>query len=184
MGKKQETVASFVMRALPHARERHFQKFVMNNATIDWNDTLCAFPMAHVQFHPVDFDISCRIQDGEVLHFWGDVTWTSMTVLAFVASSLKCNIDSICLLHREIPVKTCDFLLEYETQEYKVGFKAIMPGYIFFGKAESKVQDRGLVPTLPNLIRFVARHPAKKVSATSILPKDCCYHQVVKISFP
>lgn len=183
-GEKQETVASFVMRALPHARERHFQKFVMNNTTIDWNDTLCAFPMAHVQFHPVDFDISCRIQDGEVLHFWGDVTWTSMTVLAFVASSLKCNIDSICLLHREIPVKTCDFLLEYETQEYKVGFKAIMPGYISFGKAESKVQDRGLVPTLPNLIRFVARHPAKKVSATSILPKDCCYHQVVKSLFP
>ena len=183
-GEKQETVASFVMRALPHARERHFMKFAMNNTTIDWNDNLKAFPMAHVQFHPVEFDISCRIQDGDVLHFWGDVTWTSMTVLAFVASTLKCNVDSICLLHKEIPVKACDYLLEYEKQEYKVGFKAIMPGYISFGKTDPKIQDRGLVPTLPNLIRFVARHPAKKVTATSTLPKECCYHQIVKSLFP
>lgn len=183
-GEKNETVASFVMRALPHARERHFQKFVLNNNIIEWNDNLCAFPMAHVQFFPVEMNISCRIQDGDVLHFWGDVTWTAHTALAFVATSLKCNVDSICLLHKEIPVKPCDYLMEYEIQEYKVGFKAIMPGYVSFGKSDLKIQDRGLVPTLPNLIRFVARHPAKKVTATAIMNKECCYHQIVKSLFP
>ena len=74
--------------------------------------------------------------------------------------------------------------MEYEIQEYKVGFKAIMPGYVSFGKSDLKIQDRGLVPTLPNLIRFVARHPAKKVTATTILTKECCYHQIVKSLFP
>ena len=183
-GDNQETLGSFIMRVLPHGREHHFVKFVKGLDTISWNDTLCTFPMVHVQFHPVLSSVFCKIQDGSTIELAGDVTWTAQTALAFVAVSLKCNVDSICLLYKEIPLRPCDFLFEYESQQYRVGFKAIMPGYISFEKTDLKIPDQGLVPALPGLIRFVARHPAKKITVTSVLPKECSLHQIVKSLFP
>jgi len=93
-------------------------------------------------------------------------------VLAFLSVRLQCNIDALRLLHHELPARETDHILEFDDREFQVQFHACFPGYVALTESYLDVKDAGILPTHNGCIRFVARHPAKKIlNAYPCLPQ-------------
>eukprot|EP00438_Fugacium_kawagutii_P013663 Skav213136 [mRNA] locus=scaffold107:376351:402111:+ [translate_table: standard] len=181
-GQQKDVVATMVVRALPHAKSTHFMKLQGPDGPVEWDTEVQCVPPFRLIFQPSTFQICCVLPNEKIL-MSADVTWTIETVLAYVASSMKCQVPALQLTNGDLPTRTCDFLAEYEKQEYKVSFKLTMPGYVSFAAPEAVVETSAKV-VLKDECRFVATHPSMKVARTSVVKCGQTIGDVVKSLFP
>eukprot|EP00438_Fugacium_kawagutii_P021184 Skav201581 [mRNA] locus=scaffold152:211979:216484:+ [translate_table: standard] len=181
-GQQTDVISTMIQRALPHAKKSHFLQLRGPDGEIEWETTVPCVPPVRLIFQPTTFQVSC-VLPGERVLMSADVTWTVETVLAYVASAMKCQVPSLILTNGDLPTKTCDFLAEYETQEYKVGFKMTMPGYVSFAMPE-QMNCPQTKPADPDDCRFVATHPSMKVVRTAAVKQGQTIGDVVKALFP
>ena len=99
-------------------------------------------PAINITFTPDERTMTCHLEQGPEVILKCDVTWTTETALAFVASHLKCNINSLQLFQEGLPVLCGDFISEYERLDFRIGFKAAMPGYVSFAPPEDTQRTR------------------------------------------
>eukprot|EP00438_Fugacium_kawagutii_P002768 Skav202252 [mRNA] locus=scaffold1417:297672:302195:- [translate_table: standard] len=176
-------LGDLIVRALPHARPVHFESFTCNSQEVGWDSMLQCAPPAHVHFQPKNFTVACTFQDKSRVLLKGDVTWTVETALSFLASHIRCNVLSLSLQQGKIFTKACDFLAEYESHEFDVGFKMFMPGYVSFMPPEKDTQI-AVEPLPTGFKRFVAAHPQAKVTRTVCIEQDKPIAEVAKLLFP
>jgi len=105
-------------------------------------------------------------------------------VLAFLSVRLQCNIDALRLLHHELPARETDHILEFDDREFQVQFHACFPGYVALTESYLDVKDAGILPTHNGCIRFVARHPAKKILKSTCVSMPASIAQVTRSLFP
>eukprot|EP00438_Fugacium_kawagutii_P014767 Skav228756 [mRNA] locus=scaffold589:114345:118814:+ [translate_table: standard] len=160
-GQNHDVVSVLIQRALPHAKKNHFRTLQGPEGNVEWDDLVSCVPPFRLIFQPETFQVSCVLPDERILMV-ADVTWTVETVLAYVASTMKCQVPALALTNGDLPTRACDFLAEYERQEYKVGFKLTMPGYVSFAVPEQMVAPQ-TKPVAADECRFVATHPSMKI---------------------
>eukprot|EP00435_Cladocopium_sp_Y103_P058994 s306_g21.t1 len=183
-GKVDEKLQVLVQRALPHAKSCHFVTFMWNGRNIEWSDAITCAPPANVVFKPDFFPVECMFDDGTKIMLKGDVTWTAHTVLAFLSMHMKCNIDSLRISYDGIMMKSCDFIAEFPKQTFAASFRTCLPGYVACFPVEDQVADSGMIPAHGGCIRFVTRHPAKKITRTCCVPKGSSFAAVIRALLP
>ena len=184
MGLLMKRLDRLFCRALPHARESHFENFQWLGREIKWLENVTCAPPATILFQPMVLKIFCEISDGNKIEMNGDLTWTVRTVMAFLAAKLKCNVDVLKMEYNRIPTKACDFVAEFPTQVFQVSFQACLPGYVAFAAVDSKLQEKGMIPAHDGCVRFIAKHPAFKVIRTACVPVGSPIAAVVRTLFP
>eukprot|EP00438_Fugacium_kawagutii_P030423 Skav216208 [mRNA] locus=scaffold238:157581:162100:+ [translate_table: standard] len=181
-GETKDVIAVLVQRALPHAKKEHFIALQGPDGPVEWDSEVQCVPPFRLIFQPATFQVSCTLP-GERLLMSADITWTIETVLAYVASAMKCQVPALVVTNGDLPTKTCDFLAEYDKQEYKIGFKLTMPGYVSWAMPEQMTSPH-TKPVAPDERRFVATHPSMKVTRTATTKCGQTYADVVKALFP
>jgi hypothetical protein len=181
----EEVVANVVQRALPHAKHRHFQKFMFGDVEVCWEQLIKCKPMQTLSFCPVFTDVLCEEQSLNIaLTLKVDVTWTTRSTIAFAAVRMGCNPEALAVTCNELVMKEDDFLLEYERTDFKLKFKACMPGYVNWSPKESVAADPGMAPAHRNMIRWFARHPARKTIRTVPAIARDTVENLVQAMFP
>lgn len=178
-----EKVGEMIMRILPHARPHHFESLKCDASSLEWGSFIKCAPPAYIQFQPNLFQVSCQFQDKSQVMMKADVTWTVETALSFLASQIRCNVNSLVLHQSTIMAKPCDFLAEYEAHEFQVGFKLFMPGYVSFMPCETDAKT-AIEPVTPGSKRFVACHPQAKLTRTVAVDNSAPVAEVAKRLFP
>ena len=181
---QREILANVIIRALPHAKEHHFESFSNGDVTVCWRDEIACTPTVTVVFTPSIFECRCTCENGAVMSFGCDVTWTVDTLLAFVAGQMKCNINSLALSRNDLPTMNLDFLAGYESMDFNLKFKATMPGYVSFAVPEVLSKDPGMAPRLNSSSRWLSRHPYLKVTKTGCVDHASTFAQIVRLLFP
>eukprot|EP00435_Cladocopium_sp_Y103_P019400 s1438_g4.t1 len=97
---------------------------------------------------------------------------------------MKCNIDSLRISYEGIAMKPCDFIAEFPKQTFAASFRTCLPGYVACAPAESQVAEVGMIPAHSGCIRFVTRHPAKKITRTCCVPKGSSFSAVTRALLP
>eukprot|EP00438_Fugacium_kawagutii_P006420 Skav210648 [mRNA] locus=scaffold2527:46960:51702:- [translate_table: standard] len=180
----QAVLSDLINRVLPHAVPEHFISFHIDKLKVEWSETIACFPQPVVTFAPVTKPISGSDGDVSQALMLGDVTWATETVLAFMASRLQCNVNSLQLRHEDHEMLSGEILFGYEPLEFCTAFKAFMPGYVAFAPEKESVIDPGFSPTDPSSIRFVAKHPQKKTIRTVCCQMGNPVSVVVRALFP
>ena len=183
-GPSSVVLADCIQRALPHAKAHHFAAFVVAEQNVRWDSSICCCPAVIVTFEPISFQVICRYKSILAVSLVADVTWTVKTALAFIASNIKCNPEVISLKFGDLWTKEDDFLLEYEKFDFDISFKACLPGYMSFAKPLQDIEVDGLRPTNAGRLRFVARHPSKKMSISVCVALDQPVGDVMRLCFP
>lgn len=183
-GSVDAVLSRLIMRALPHARDFHFEEFRWGRKVIEWDSTVVCAPPATVSFKPMPMNMSCHMPDGRVVYMKGDVTWTMRTVLSFLAAKVKCNPDALRILYRNLPTKDCDFAAEFQDQVFTVALQSFSPGYAACVMGDPSPKDPGMIPAHDGCYRFVPRHPSMKVVRTMVFPKHTSGAEVVRKMFP
>lgn len=180
-----EVVSKIVLKALPHAKIEHFSEMWIEGRVVSWNQAVKCNPSQRLVFCPVFTKISCREESLKVaLNLQVDVTWTARTAVAYSAVKLGCNPDALVVACNRIPLKDDDFLLEYETTEFQLKFKACMPGYISWAPCARETCDVGMAPVPCTMKRWFARHPTKKTVRTICVSHNTSVQQLVQGVFP
>eukprot|EP00435_Cladocopium_sp_Y103_P025320 s325_g6.t1 len=182
-GDVDETLQVLIPRALPHAKDEHFMSFECRGREIQWTDIVTCAPPATVTFKPVLMPFHVVPPNGQLMIFHGDVTWTMATLLSFVASRMRCHTDSLRLQYSGISTEDCDYVMEFPTWTFHVIFQACLPGYAAFVHAQDQIADPGMAPTFDGCIRFVARHPSKKITRTACVKSPASIASVVRTLF-
>eukprot|EP00438_Fugacium_kawagutii_P007540 Skav228223 [mRNA] locus=scaffold43:266609:271135:+ [translate_table: standard] len=184
-GKVGERVADFVVRGLPHAKPSHFHMFKMQGVEVEWTSPVDKAALHTLVFSAVSQTIAVqvpRLNEDVMLHV--DVTWTVRTMLAYVASHLQCNPDALAVMRNQSVLEDQDYLSAYESTEYKLTFKACMPGYVAWDRDTKAIADPGVKPETPGQHRVVARHPLRKVIRTCVYQPETTIAQTVQMLFP
>eukprot|EP00438_Fugacium_kawagutii_P015037 Skav225170 [mRNA] locus=scaffold1095:119822:124345:+ [translate_table: standard] len=180
-----ETVADLVTRGLPHAKQIHFHAFKLQGSDAEWSSTVDKATMCNVIFTPVSQHIVVHVPRlSTEVTLQVDVTWTVKTMLAYVATQLQCNPDAIAVMRNQSVLSDQDYLNAYESTEYKLTFKACMPGYVAWDREAKSIQDPGLKPETPGQHRIVARHPMRKVIRTCVYQPENTIAQIIQMLFP
>eukprot|EP00435_Cladocopium_sp_Y103_P019250 s2144_g4.t1 len=183
-GAVDETLAVLIMRALPHARDFHFEKFSWGRREIQWGDVVTCAPPASVTFKPFTLAITCTLPTKEVIYMDSDVTWTLRTVMAFLAARVKCNPEALRILYDGLPTKECDFAAEFPHQNFTVEMQSFLPGYALHNHETAQVKDPGMHPAHEGCNRFVARHPTMKIVRTMSFRREATAAEIVRKLFP
>eukprot|EP00438_Fugacium_kawagutii_P029602 Skav235416 [mRNA] locus=scaffold924:114031:118563:- [translate_table: standard] len=183
-GACEEALASVVQRALPHAKPDHFLRFLDGHQTLTWDQKIHCVPAKSVTFEPVEMAFTCAMDHGITLSMNGDVTWTVCTMKAYIAASLRCNSDALHVLAKDVPTHDGDFLAEYETCSFQGKFKACMPRYFSFAPRESTMDMKDFAPKPPDCVRFVAKHPLKKLTRSVVAHATADIGSVIRMLFP
>eukprot|EP00438_Fugacium_kawagutii_P026082 Skav226873 [mRNA] locus=scaffold1187:171428:175948:+ [translate_table: standard] len=179
------TVAAIITKGLPHAEEKHFQKFTLGGNDLAWTFVVDCQRLQTLVFVPVSFPITCREESlNIVLQLVIDVTWTGKTAAAFGAVNLGCNPDVLCLCAGSSVVSDDDFLAAYQVEEFTIKFKACMPRYVEWSPVMTQIQDEGMKPVRTGQNRWFVRHPCKKVTRTVVADYDTDVHTLVQRLFP
>lgn len=141
--------------------------------------------MHTIVFLPVTQQITVQVpRIDDDIYVQADVTWTVKTLLAYVACQLQCNPDALAVKRDHHLLKDDDYLGHYECTQFKMTFKACMPGYVAWDRVARDIQDPGLKPDTPSHRRLVSRHPLRKVIRTCSYVIDCTISQVMQLLFP
>eukprot|EP00438_Fugacium_kawagutii_P011062 Skav221289 [mRNA] locus=scaffold2775:254644:259185:- [translate_table: standard] len=182
-GDPEEQLSCLIQRAMPHAREEHFFRFHDGPNVLSWEQNIQCVPCKEVVFAPITIPFTCEVAQGPLLAINGDVTWTIATLKTYVAAALRCNCDSLKILSHELPTFDTDYLAEYESCHFVSKFKACMPRYFSFAPRDTTV-EMDLTPKSPNCIRFVAKHPLRKVVRSIVVAEDADAGTVIRTLFP
>lgn len=180
-----DKVADLIIRGLPHAKPLHFQSFQIQGVDAEWTSTINRAATHTIVFVPVSQNITIsvpRIENDIVVQ--ADVTWTVRTLLAYAACQLQCNPDALVIQRDQYAMKDDEYLGYYECTQFKMAFKACMPGYVGWDRAAQDIPDPGLKPDTPAHRRLVARHPLRKVIRTGTYLPDCTISQAMQLMFP
>eukprot|EP00438_Fugacium_kawagutii_P034418 Skav211609 [mRNA] locus=scaffold3083:69668:74185:- [translate_table: standard] len=183
-GTVDDMVSRLMQRALPHAKDEHFVRVWDKDGELLWSQNVKCVPSRVVNFEPAGMTFLCAHDNGDVTTMSGDTTWTISTMKAYAATMIQCNVDSLMVQYNGLPTNDGDFLAEYEKTEFRMKFKATMPGYHSFAPAEPSINVAGLTPKDPDGLRFVAMHPAKKIIRTVYANLGCDIATVVRLLFP
>ncbi|CAK9075782.1 Reverse transcriptase domain-containing protein [Durusdinium trenchii] len=125
----------FVMKALPHARESHFAQFTTVHGDIGWHDIVEALPPQYVVFVPETFNITC-VPDApwEVITFSIDVTWTILSCRSAISQQWHCTLDCIELTHKSLPTRDEDYVMEFDSSTFHIGFRMCIPACVGVGQ--------------------------------------------------
>eukprot|EP00438_Fugacium_kawagutii_P013592 Skav223053 [mRNA] locus=scaffold1069:338833:342747:- [translate_table: standard] len=179
-----DQVGQIVMRGLPHARPDHFQDMVIGGQQVEWETVLGEANMCTLAFVPVPSLVTCCEQSLNIaLQLKCDVTWTVKTAISFCATKLGCNIDAVALLHKNIPMKDDDYILEYPDRQLALSFHACVPAYADL-TPNAKGAQESIQPAPFSFTRFFARHPLKKITRTVAVALDQPISKVVQLLFP
>ena len=180
-----DTVANVVCKALPHAKAHHFREFFFDQVEVAWDTSINCRPIKALSFCPVFSTVTCREDSLRIaLDLNIDITWTAKTALAYSAVKLGCNPDALILTSQNLPIKDDDFLMEYQTVEFRLKFKACMPGYVSWAPSAQEIADKGMAPVPCTMRRWFARHPARKVVRTICVGQNTNVMQLVQQMFP
>ena len=183
--KSSDTVGNVICKALPHAKAYHFRAFLFAKSNVEWNSSIVCKPIQALVFCPVFTAITCREESLKIaLNLNIDVTWTARTALAYSAVRLGCNPDALTIATQNLPLKEDDFLMEYQTVEFRLKFKACMPGYVSWAPSTAEVPDSGMKPVPTTMKRWFSRHPARKVVRTICVGHDTTVLALVQQMFP
>lgn len=182
-------VQSIVMRGLPHAKAEHFRGFTLDGEAVTWDSIIAIGGLKTMVFEPVYSLIQCDEQSlGISLNLRIDVTWKVKTASAFIATSVGCGPESVSMLHNGLCLEQDTFLMQYEPCAMSFKFKACLPGYVSWEKKDDVVQrvvnDHGVLPAGNQHVRWVARHPCKKVIRTAAADGSCKISDMVALLFP
>eukprot|EP00438_Fugacium_kawagutii_P008691 Skav236551 [mRNA] locus=scaffold1066:29468:34404:+ [translate_table: standard] len=178
-------ICKLMQAGLPHARSEHFVSFAMQGQTISWDSSFQCEAMQQIIFNPQSFEVSCVEKSLHIaLRLVIDVTWTAKSMAAYAAVQLGCNPDVITVCAKESALCDDDFLMAYETVEYRLKFKACMPRYVEWAPSVTKVEDIGMHPVAINQQRWYVRHPAKKVVRTVVADVNMTVLGLMQALFP
>eukprot|EP00438_Fugacium_kawagutii_P005575 Skav228721 [mRNA] locus=scaffold1830:213859:217647:- [translate_table: standard] len=179
------TIGQIVTTGLPHAKEDQFVSFEFQGHGQKWDQNIPCKAMQKVFFHPRFYEVSCVEKTLHIaLKLVIDVTWTAKSATAYIAVQLGCNPDVLALMDNKAVLCDDDFLMAYETVEYKIKFKACMPRYVHWAPSVTKLEDPGINPVRVTQCRWFARHPAKKVVRTIVADRESTVMDVVQALFP
>eukprot|EP00438_Fugacium_kawagutii_P018200 Skav230722 [mRNA] locus=scaffold401:27097:31431:+ [translate_table: standard] len=180
-----ETIAEIIRKGLPHATNVHFQSITLQDQVVGWDQLLSVGGVLKLVFTPTFREVllhETKLQ--ETIRLCIDTTWTVKTAIAYSAGKLLCNPESLALQKRDYVLQESEYLMNYETTEFKLTFKACMPAYVSWDKATHAKDDIGLRPADGTCERIVARHPMKKVIRTCVITRDVTVNQAVHLLFP
>eukprot|EP00435_Cladocopium_sp_Y103_P013837 s2511_g3.t1 len=181
-GAVDEGVSTLIQRALPHAKPEHFQLLQCRGIDVNWDQQITCAPPATVVFRPAPIVLTCLMPNGDVIRLEGDLTWTIRTALAFIATHIGCNFDSLRLMYGDVIAEPDDFIAEYSGLSFQVRFKACNPGYCF-APSDVSVTTPGMIPVHGGCVRFVAKHPASKLIRTICCTALVTFAKVVRALF-
>lgn len=113
-----------------------------------------------------------------------DVTWTTKTMLAFVAAHIGCNVVSLSLWFKNKMMNDDDFVLACGGTTFDVVFRAVPSQQMLWCPDAIEIADPGLVPAPCYFWRFTARHPTKKVIRTLVCQGEERIVALVQKLFP
>eukprot|EP00438_Fugacium_kawagutii_P005524 Skav227068 [mRNA] locus=scaffold72:1037919:1040303:+ [translate_table: standard] len=180
-------VADAIALGLPHAKEVHFRGFHYGSTSVQWNQMIDTKEKMTLEFCPVFQKTTFSEESLQLaLTLQTDVTWTSKTAAAYVSTQIGCNPDAIAICNADRVLKESDFLSGYETCNFKVKFKAHMPGYVSWAEPQMNLPDPGLYPVMSAFEqrRWFARHPAKKIVRTCVTQIDSTILELIQMLFP
>eukprot|EP00438_Fugacium_kawagutii_P013237 Skav201223 [mRNA] locus=scaffold651:604664:609117:+ [translate_table: standard] len=184
-GPKEGTVADFMQAGLPHAKANHFVWFRLQTNQAQWDSKISGEGILALTFSPVTLTMTLHeAHIDRTIQLLADVTWTVRSAIAYAAVEMKCNPDALCLHTNKGVMYDKEFLMEYDTVEFKMTFKACMPAYVSWDKSAIECKDPGIAVTDPSCHRVVARHPLRKVIRTCIFNDDCDVAGVIQVLFP
>eukprot|EP00438_Fugacium_kawagutii_P004557 Skav202815 [mRNA] locus=scaffold3852:23087:27565:+ [translate_table: standard] len=179
------TVADFMQAGLPHAKADHFVWFRMHTDQVQWDSKIHGEGILALTFSPVTFIVTLHESTiDRTIQLLADVTWTVRSAIAYAAVEMKCNPDALSLHTNKGVLYDKEFLMDYDTVEFKMTFKACMPAYVSWDKSATDCKDPGIAVTDPSCHRVVARHPLRKVIRTCIFQDDCDVAGVIQMLFP
>ena len=182
-GHARECVSDMITRALPHAKEGHFESFVLNEKNVDWNSVVVCCPPAFLYFTPNDFHAEFLCPEiSECIKFKIDTTWTAKAAVSYIAAKLKVLPESIVAYFQGLPIKEDDFLLEFGGSNFTFGFKACRPAYVN-DIPKSEIQH-DLRPAHSGIVRISAKHPTSKAIRTIVVSKNESFGNVARELFP
>ncbi len=183
---KTETLLSAVItQGLPHAKPVQFVKFEVEGKEIQWDDCILCNPVCRVTFSPMTSRLTiCEESLKICFSMMIDTTWTVKTALAICSYKIGCNIDSINMEYQGLTLKDEDFLVEYETSQMDLKFKAVLPGYVSWAPSALTPKDPGMAPAPTSFKRWVARHPVNKVLRTCAFDRQTKIIDIVRVLFP
>ena len=179
-----DTVANVICKALPHAKAHHFQGFSFDHGEVTWDTNINCKPIKALSFCPVFSLVTCREDSLRIAHYLNIVTWTAKTALAYSAVKIGCNPDALLIASQHLPLKDDDFLMEYQTVEFRLKFKACMPGYVSWAPCTAEITDKGMAPVPCTMKRWFARHPTRKAVRTICVGHNTSVLQLVQQMFP
>ena len=178
-----DTVERLITRTLPHAEPDHFLKFWHRDEEVQWDTCISCKQITRLVFEPVLVRIRCvGDQPVVVLECDVDVAWKGKTLLAVAAMKLCVHPDALRLSFKGLRVQEDDYVLEFQTREFKLGFQAIMPCY--FAEETPRVVDDGLRPSVQGFIRLYGKHPACKLFRGTSVRLHVSLLDAVKGLFP
>ena len=181
---KTETIASLITRAMPHAKSQHFASFSIGGQAVSWTDFVQCIPTCNIDFVPNELIMTCVSDFTEPIMLKSDVTWTIDTARAALAGQLNCNINSLAVKHQGLPAASDEFIVDFQSMEFQVHFRTIVPGYMLPVKDETLAKDPGMVPRSNMSMRLVARHPVMKSTKTVCVPDNASFAVAVRTLFP
>eukprot|EP00438_Fugacium_kawagutii_P013471 Skav220350 [mRNA] locus=scaffold4342:53933:58204:- [translate_table: standard] len=184
-GEKRTSVKDVVQRAMPFAQGYNFMSFRMDQAELHWESPIVSVPMKVLVFTPAKIQITCceRKLNTEI-NLQCDVTWTTRTMLAFVASHLGCNVDSLTLWFQNRLMKDDEFILDNPGTLFEVAFRTVPNRKMDWCPPAIEITDPGLIPAPCYFWRFVARHPTKKIARSLVCKGDVNISVLVQQLFP
>eukprot|EP00438_Fugacium_kawagutii_P006949 Skav203615 [mRNA] locus=scaffold935:508255:512939:- [translate_table: standard] len=181
----QDTVGTLIQKGLPHAKANHFEWVTIDDVPVEWNHLLQKVAVKTMRFAPTMSLVVCAEQSLQIaINLQCDVTWTTKTAIAYCASKLGCNPDTVLMRHDGLKMKEDDFLLEFEGSQFQIEFQAKTPAYVDLAPVARQSGDPGIQPAPTSFLRIYARHPLKKTTRTIAIPIDCTVGKMVQMMFP
>lgn len=92
---KHTDVNTVVTKDFPFARGYNFMSFRMDQDELHWHNKIVSVPMKVLVFNPVKTQVRCVEKKLKFeVNMQADITWTTRTMLAVMATQMGCNVDS------------------------------------------------------------------------------------------
>ena len=177
-----DVIANVVTKGLPHAKAGDFAKFEVGSDVVAWHDSISLSCMKKLVFHPVPTIISCQEQSLRIaLQIKIDVTWTTKAVVAFAAARIGCLPDVLMLKCRDVVLPPEEFVMDFGRDDFQLQFRAVVPKYV--GCDDPSTADPGMCPAGFGNVRWIARHPTRKIVRTCLSKKNGSLGNVVQRLF-
>eukprot|EP00438_Fugacium_kawagutii_P014142 Skav221297 [mRNA] locus=scaffold1920:293158:299702:- [translate_table: standard] len=184
-GERNSSVKDVFNKAIPYAQGYNFLSFKMDQADLHWESKITCVPMKVLVFTPIKVPITCCISKlGNEIALLCDVTWTTRTMLAYVATHVGCNVESLTLWFQNRMMGDDEYIMENQGNVFEVAFRAMPEKQMTWCPPAIQVADPGLTPAPCYFWRFCARHPTKKVIRTLVCKGDVSVASIVQQMFP